>query len=319
MSATFTIEPRGPFSLALAASHVFGPREPAPVVPLMRLAFCVDGFRELAGVVLTEGPAGSVVGEVHGATDVAAVRDQVARIVSLDHDGRGWPAVGERDPLIGRLQARYPGFRPVLHYSPYEAAAWAILAGHRSGNQANTLRRRMGEALGATFELAGTRLSAFPTPTAILDAPSLPVPSAEQDRRLRAVAQAALDGLLDPARLRAMDPEVARAEVQKLPGLGPFYSGLVAIRAVGPADAASVEEPRLLGALRHYLGDEAPADAAALARADGGLAAVPDVGGRAHPAGRLRGRRGLRARPPRGRLVAVELHRFGRQRRRRRR
>ena len=265
MSASFTIEPRGPFSLALAASHVFGPREPAPVVAVMRLAFCVDGFRELAGVVLTEGPGGSVVGQVHGATDVAAVRDQVARIVSLDHDGRGWPAVGERDALIGRLQARYPGFRPVLHYSPYEAAAWAILAGHRSGHQANALRRRMGEALGATFELAGTRLSAFPTPTAILDAPSLPLPSAEQARRLRAVAQAALDGLLDPARLRAMDPAVAREEVQKLPGLGPFYSGLVAIRAVGPADAASVEEPRLLGALRHYLGDQAPADAAALA------------------------------------------------------
>jgi DNA-3-methyladenine glycosylase II len=266
VTATFTIEPRGPFSLALAASHVFGPREPAPVVPLMRLAFCVDGFHELAGVVLTEGPAGSVVGEVHGATDVAAVREQVARIVSLDHDGSGWPAVGQRDPLIGRLQARYPGFRPVLHYSPYEAAAWAILAGHRSGRQANTLRRRMGEALGTTFELAGTRLSAFPTPHAILDAPALPVPSVEQDRRLRAVARAALDGLLDPARLRALDPEVARAEVQTLPGLGPFYSGLVAIRAVGPTDAASVEEPRLLAALRHYLGDEAPADTAALAR-----------------------------------------------------
>ena len=265
MTATFTIEPRGPFSLALAASHVFGPREPAPVVPLMRLAFCVDGLHELAGVVLTEGPGGSVVGEVHGATDVAAVRDQVARIVSLDHDGSGWPAVGERDPLIGRLQARYPGFRPVLHYSPYEAAAWAILAGHRSGRQANTLRRRMGEALGATFELSGTRLSAFPTPQAILDAPSLPVPSVEQDRRLRVVARAALDGLLDAARLRALDPEVARAQVQTLPGLGPFYSGLVAIRAVGPTDAASVEEPRLLAALRQYLGDEAPADTTALA------------------------------------------------------
>ena len=31
------------------------------------------------------------------------------------------------------------------------------------------------------------------------------------------------------------------------------------------ARSASVEEPRLMGALRHYLGDDAPADAAALA------------------------------------------------------
>jgi len=265
VTASFTLEPRGPFSLALAASHVFGPREPALVVPLMRLAFCVDNLRELAGVVLTEGPAGSIVGEVQGVADLAAVRDQVARILSLDHDGTGWPAVGERDALIGQLQGRYPGFRPVLHDSPYEAAAWAILAGHRSGRQANVLRGRLAESLGTSFDLAGTRLSAFPTPMAILDAPSLPLPSAEQDRRLRAVARAALDGLLDPARLRGLDPDVARAQVQALPGLGPFYAGLVAIRAVGPTDAASVEKPRLLAALRHYLGDAAPADTTALA------------------------------------------------------
>lgn len=263
----FTIVPLGPFSLALAASHVFGPRGAAPAVPLMRLAFCVDGFRELAGVVLTEGPAGEVLGQVHGATDITAVRDQVARVLSLDHDGTGWPDVGRRDPLIGRLQDRFPGFRPVLHYSPYEAAAWGILAGHRSGGQANTLRRRLGQALGQTFDLAGQPLIAFPTPQAILDAASLPLPSLEQDRRLRAIARAALDGVLDPARLRALDPDQARAEVQQLPGLGPFYAGLVAIRAVGPTDAPSVEEDRLLRALRHYLGDGAPRDAGELAAA----------------------------------------------------
>ncbi|MFI5262183.1 MAG: DNA-3-methyladenine glycosylase family protein [Candidatus Limnocylindrales bacterium] len=263
-SGTFTLLPRGPFSLGLAASHVFGPRDPAPVRPLMRLAFCVDGYAQLAGVVLTERSDGAIAGEIRGATDIAAVRDQVARIVSLDHDGTGWPAVGRRDSLIGRLQARYPGFRPVLHHSPYEAAAWAVLAGHRSGRQADSLRRRLGESLGRTFLLDGEELTAFPTPQAILDAPALPLPSPEQDRRLRAVARAALDGVLDPARLRALDPDEARARIQALPGLGPFYAGLVAIRAVGPTDAPTVEGDRLLGVLRHYEGDEAPRDTAGL-------------------------------------------------------
>lgn len=40
--------------------------------------------------------------------DPDAVRGQVARILSLDVDGRAFPAVGERDPMIGRVQPRQP-------------------------------------------------------------------------------------------------------------------------------------------------------------------------------------------------------------------
>jgi DNA-3-methyladenine glycosylase II len=64
-----------------------------------------------------------VVGEVFGDADPEAVRDQVARILSLDVDGSGFPAVGRRDPVVGGLQARWPGLRPVGFFSPYEAAA----------------------------------------------------------------------------------------------------------------------------------------------------------------------------------------------------
>jgi DNA-3-methyladenine glycosylase II len=38
--------------------------------------------------------------------------------------------VGERDPVVGEVQHRYPGLRPVGFWSPYEAAAWTII-GHR--------------------------------------------------------------------------------------------------------------------------------------------------------------------------------------------
>ena len=48
--------------------------------------------------------------------------DQVTRILSLDVDGTGFPEVGRRDPVVGGLQARWPGLRPVGFYSPYEAA-----------------------------------------------------------------------------------------------------------------------------------------------------------------------------------------------------
>lgn len=83
----------------------------------------------MAGVMVrSEGD--TVIGDVYGEADPEVVKRQVARILSLDVDGGGFAEVGERDPIVGKLQERYPGLRPVCFYSPYEAAAWAII-GHR--------------------------------------------------------------------------------------------------------------------------------------------------------------------------------------------
>jgi DNA-3-methyladenine glycosylase II len=59
------------------------------------------------------------------------------------------------------------------------------------------------------------------------------------------VAQAALDGELDPDRLRGMEPEDAMAAVRELPGIGPFSAALIVIRGAGAADAPATSEPRV--------------------------------------------------------------------------
>lgn len=262
MSGTFTLIPRGPFSLAAAAAFGFGPTtgRPKPEGDLMRLAFPVDGFAEHAGVVLRPGPDGSVLGEVAGADDLVAVERQVARILSLDHDGEEWAAVGERDPVIGARQAEHPGLRPVLFHSPYEAAAWSIISARRPARQAALVRRRLGEELGATFDLAGETVASFPVPERLLEVEPGPGLPEEKAHRLHGVARAALEGQLDPERLQAMDPEEAMAEVQRLKGLGPFYSMLVVIRATGLTDVLPSAEPRALRAAAHFYGLDAPPD-----------------------------------------------------------
>ncbi len=45
MSGSFTITPRGPFSLAEAAMFGFGQRSGAAWDEVMRLAFCLDGYQ----------------------------------------------------------------------------------------------------------------------------------------------------------------------------------------------------------------------------------------------------------------------------------
>ena len=95
---------------------------------------------------------------------MTAVRAQVERILSLDVDGSGFPAVGERDPVVGRLQQRYPGLRPIGFWSPYEAAAWTII-GHRIRiRQAAAIKARMAAQLGDPVTFGDRVVHAFPAP-----------------------------------------------------------------------------------------------------------------------------------------------------------
>ena len=55
----------------------------------MRLAFCVDGYAEHAGVEVRQDERG-VHCVVHGDADSRAARRQVARVLSLDHDGEAF-------------------------------------------------------------------------------------------------------------------------------------------------------------------------------------------------------------------------------------
>ncbi len=257
-SGTFAIEPRGPFSLERAAGFGFGPTTGAAprFDGFMRLAFVVDGYREHAGVVLRQEGDGAVLGELTGKADVGVVRSQVARVLSLDHDGDAWMGVGSRDPVIGRLQRELPGLRPVLFHSPYEGAAWSIISARRQARQAASVRRRLAEGNGASFELGGEALEAFPLPEALVALESFQGLDGVRLQRLQALARTAAAGSLDVERLLALGPVAATEEVLGLPGIGPFYAGLIVVRATGFADVLPANEPKVLDAAARFYGLE---------------------------------------------------------------
>jgi DNA-3-methyladenine glycosylase II len=244
---TFTISPSGPFSLSGAATFGFGQRAGTGWDGVMRLAFCLDGYCAHAGVEVRQDDAGLVHGTVRGPdVDLPAVQRQVARVLSLDYDGKEFAKVGERDAVIGRLQEAAPGLRPPLFYSPYEAAAWAVLSARRPARQMMAVRQRLSEAHGQVFDLAGQAVAAFPAPRELLRVASFPGLSAEKIERLHGVADAALDGRLDVVSLMELGPDAAMAQVQQIKGIGRFYSSLIVIRGTGFADVLPVTEPRAL-------------------------------------------------------------------------
>jgi DNA-3-methyladenine glycosylase II len=272
MTESAQIVPRGPFSLPAAAGFGFGPNEGRPPAfdGAMRLAFPIDGGTGYAGAVLRQpepdGPVQVELELTHGGDGESAVA-QIARVISLDHDGRQFLEVGARDGAIGPLQRAHPGQRPVLFHSPYEGAAWAIISARRPASQAASVRTALGDQFGASFELAGRTLHAFPQPEALAALDDFPGLNAQKIERLRGVARAAIDGALDVGHLHRIGPERAYDEVQRLKGLGPFYAGLVVVRASGFADAMlATAEPKLLRHAGRLFGLDGPATLEQLAQ-----------------------------------------------------
>ena len=251
----------GPFSLAAAAAFGFGPNtgRPYPADAVMRLAFVADDLRHQVGVLVSQEPGGDLTAEFSGAASLTMAEQQLRRILSVDCQAGGWIEAGRRDPVLGGLQAAYPGLRPVLFHSPYEAATWAMLIQRRHRSQATALRRRISAQAGQQFELGGQTEHAFPVPDQLLELTGFPGLEPQRLARLHGVARAALAGKLQPGRLAAMGTEEAMAELRAIPGLGPVYAGLVLLRSTGVTDALTLAEPRLPRYLQHYYGlPEAP-------------------------------------------------------------
>ncbi len=232
---------QGPWSLATSRLFWEGftpaalpARDEAQQDEGLRTVFRVDADWSRAEATVTQdGTSAEMV--VRGNGDLDAAAAQVARFLSLDVDGRGWPEVGLRDPVIADAQERLPGLRPCGFYSPYEAAAWSVLSQRIRMTQAASLRERLVSEHGED--------GAFPAP-AVLRGLDLDLPGRKAEY-LAAVAEAALDGLLVGAALRALPPEGALAQVQQVKGLGPFSAELVVLRGANAPDLVPSAEKRL--------------------------------------------------------------------------
>ena len=245
----FTIEAQGPFSLA-ASQRFLGGFTPASETfadddNRLAMAFPVEGWAGSAGAVVWQ-DGEHIRGEaVVSSPDVSieAVRGQVARTLSLDHDGTGWDDVGRRDPVIGRLQAEFDHLRPVCFSSPYEAAVQAII-GHRiSIRQAATIKTALAKEYGETLEIGGQRLDAFALPQSLTDVNEAHGLRPEKLRRLHEVARAALEGRLDAAHLRELSHDEALAGLREIRGIGEWSAEHVMLRGAGLADAVPLADP----------------------------------------------------------------------------
>ena len=258
---TFEIQPLGPFALEESANFIGAwhqaPGEGGVTRGHLHLAFLTDeGWRPI-GVCFTQSESGAVRGEIYGDADTDPVKRQVARILSLDVDGRGWPEVGKRDPVVGIMQRRFAGFRPVNWSDAYEAAAWCVMSTRINMRQAQAIKDRMCRELGHEVDIHGHRLWAFPEPSRLVALESYQGLFGRKVEYLNRLGSAALAGDLDTETLRTLSSEEALERLQRLPGIGEFGSQLVRLRALSAVDELPTRERRLMGAIRTEYGLDA--------------------------------------------------------------
>jgi AraC family transcriptional regulator of adaptative response / DNA-3-methyladenine glycosylase II len=141
------------------------------------------------------------------------------------------------DLRLRRAIARRPGLRVPGAWEPFETAVRAVIGQQISVAAAVTVARRLVEALGTPFPgLPGGPWRAFPTPEALADAPLEDVPGLRlRAPVIRALARAVCAGGLQLDGTRSL-AEVETA-LRAIRGIGPWTASIIALRALGDADA----------------------------------------------------------------------------------
>jgi DNA-3-methyladenine glycosylase II len=129
--------------------------------------------------------------------------------------------------------------------------------------QTRVIKDRLGESYGDPVEIDGRTLRPFPRPERLLEVPSVTGLARVKVDRIHDLARAAIDGVLDTERLRLLPETEALAQLQALPGVGPWTASAILLRGCGIADAVPTVDDISRNAVAAIYGLPEPPDDAA--------------------------------------------------------
>jgi len=260
----------------------FTTRDILPVVQPYRLDFTVDALRRLASnavdVIGDDGAyyrALRVDGEPEvvrvaqideGTIEVQAsgLRARhataiVRRMLGVDVDVSDWLERSAKLPWLARIAQECRGVKPPRYPSLWEACAHAIVFQQISIHAASAIMRRLVEALGEPFEVAGATIRTFPSPSALLEASDevLRTAGLSTSKRvhLRAVADAIRGGEIDDATIEGMQTHEAAEALVGIRGIGPWSAAVVLLRGFGRLDIFPMRDSGVARTIKLLSGD----------------------------------------------------------------
>ncbi len=200
----------------------------------------------------------AVTGAVVDAAVLAAAEAQVRRTFTLGVDPAPFGQIVAGDPIFAAVVAPYPGLRPVLLASPFEALIGAIIGQQITTVFAAKVKRALYDLAGRHLTVAGARYPLLPEPAAIaaLDEGDL---LARQFSRQKAaavlgVARAVADGRIDFAALAVLPPAEVITHLTQHKGVGRWTAECVLMRGLGAQDAIPAGDIGLRAAIGRAYG-----------------------------------------------------------------
>ena len=196
--------------------------------------------------------------------DLPVVVSRLRRLLDLDADPVAVDTALAADPHLAGTVGATPGIRVPGTVDGAETVLRAVLGQQVSVAAARTAAGRLAVALGTPLQTPDGELTRlFPTPEVVAErATEVLTGPRRRIEAVRTVAVALAGGglVVDAGR----DPEQLRAELEALPGLGPWTAGYVVLRVLGGTDellhgdlamrrgAASLGLPSDVDGLRTY-------------------------------------------------------------------
>jgi AraC family transcriptional regulator of adaptative response / DNA-3-methyladenine glycosylase II len=171
--------------------------------------------------------------------DTAVLVARVRRWLDLDAEPATVAAVLSADPALAPRVADRPGLRVPTTVDPWETVVRAVVGQQVSVSGARTILGRIVAAYGVpvgeltSFPSAEVLAAVDPADVSVLGMPR------SRGRAIVALAQAVASGAVD---LRGGDPAGTAAALEALPGVGPWTSAYVRLRALGDPDVLPVTD-----------------------------------------------------------------------------
>ena len=159
--------------------------------------------------------------------DVEEARKLISWRLGLAEDLRPFYALAEADPVLSASVEFNFGAKGKSSFTLFDGVIDVICAQNTAFRRMYDMRANLARAFGDLFE-AGRVYHASPTPEQLATAPLEAIRACKvgyRDRFIQGVARAVIDGL-DLEAVKRLPREEARAELMRLPGVGPYTADL---------------------------------------------------------------------------------------------